>query len=265
MPEAAIGRNDILRAYPAAARSRQVLEAAVLDAAFDVLLSEMCRRRLFEEFHIVFKGGTALRKLRFGHKSRFSFDLDFDVEEGADEIFAEEITGHASSGFCFEVEERRGHSYLRIDSDLLPGGAYRVKVDFSRRGCWLPPERLRPLTSPALHEGIWGADAAIPTMRLDEQIAEKLSRWQRRQLVRDLHDVATAYHLVEDEGLVAKMYVLKSHKSRSSMLAGRRPQQAARPLAEVTDATHPNHFVLDDLVLPSMRSEADKVKRSRPI
>ena len=63
MPEAAVKRDDVLRAYPTAARSRQVLEAAALDAAFD--------------------------------------------------------------------------SYLRIISNLLPGGAYDVKVDFSHRGCWL--------------------------------------------------------------------------------------------------------------------------------
>lgn len=202
-----------------------------------------------------------MRKLRFGHKSRFSFDLDFDVEEGADEIIAEEITGYASSGFSFEVSERRGHSYLRIISNLLPGGAYDVKVDFSHRGCWLPSEQLRPLASPALPVGIWDGDATVPTMRLEEQIAEKLSRWQSRRLVRDLHDIAAAYHLIEDEALVAKMYVLKSHKSWSSMLPSRRPQQAALPLGEVTAATQPNHLVLDDLVHPSMHSEADKLKK----
>ncbi|WP_419850207.1 nucleotidyl transferase AbiEii/AbiGii toxin family protein [Candidatus Poriferisocius sp.] len=233
----------------------------MLDAAFDVLLSEMHKQRLFEEFRIVFKGGTALRKLRFGHKSRFSFDLDFDVEEGADEIIAGEITGHASSGFSFEISERRGHSYLRITSDLLPSGAYDVKVDYSNRGCWLPSEQLRPLVSPALPAGIWDEQATIPTMRLEEQIAEKLSRWQSKRLVRDLHDIATAYHLIEDEALVAKMYVLKSHKSWSAMLASRRPQQAAMPLGEVTAATQPNHLALDDLVHPSMHSEADKLKK----
>ena len=194
----------------------------------------------------MFKGGTALRKLRFGHKSRFSFDLDFDVEEGADEIIAEEITGHSSLGFTFEVSERRGHSYLRITSDLLPSGAYDVKVDFSHRGCWLPSEQLRPLASPALPAGIWHGGATIPTMRLEEQIAEKLSRWQTKRLVRDLHDIAAAYHLITDEALVARMYVLKSHKNWSAMLASRRPQQAAMPLGEATTATQPNHFVLDD-------------------
>ncbi len=209
----------------------------------------------------MFKGGTALRKLRFGHKSRFSFDLDFDVEEGADEIIAEEITGHSSLGFTFEVSERRGHSYLRITSDLLPSGAYDVKVDFSHRGCWLPSEQLRPLASPALPAGIWHGGATIPTMRLEEQIAEKLSRWQTKRLVRDLHDIAAAYHLITDEALVARMYVLKSHKNWSAMLSSRRPQQAAMPLGEATTATQPNHFALDDLVHPSTHSEADKLKK----
>ena len=123
MPGEQISREDILRAFPAAARSKDVLEAAVLDAAFDVLLREMHAQGLFEEFSVVFKGGTALRKLRFGHKGRFSFDLDFDVEPGSEDIIAEEIDGFASAGFFFKVTERRGHRHLRIASGLLPEGA----------------------------------------------------------------------------------------------------------------------------------------------
>ena len=63
VPGEQIKRDDILRAFPAAVRSKDVLEAAVLDAAFDVLLREVHTQGLFEEFNMVFKGGTALRKL----------------------------------------------------------------------------------------------------------------------------------------------------------------------------------------------------------
>ena len=69
-----VDRNDLLRSYPAARRSKRVFAAAALDVAFDVVLSEMHRQRLFELCGMVFKGGTALRKFHFGHKSRFSFD-----------------------------------------------------------------------------------------------------------------------------------------------------------------------------------------------
>ena len=261
MPEDQISRDDILKAFPAAARSKDVLEAAVLDAAFDVLLQEMHAQGLFEEFSVVFKGGTALRKLRFGHKGRFSFDLDFDVEPGSEDIIAEGVDGFASAGFSFEVAERRGHRHLKIGSGLLPDGAYDVKLDFSHRGSWLPPDHLRPVASPALPSPIWYPPAAVPTMKLEENIAEKLSRWQTRRLVRDLHDIAAAWRLIDDTELVAELYVLKSHRNWSAMLPSRRPPQAAMPLAQTTAATKTAHFALDDLVHPTIHTRAEKLHK----
>lgn len=256
-----ISRDHILRAFPAAARSKLVLEAAALDAAFDVLLQEMHAQGLFEEFSVVFKGGTALRKLRFGHKGRFSFDLDFDVEPGSEDIIAEELDGFAAAGFYFEVAERRGHRHLRIASSLLPDGAYDVKMDFSHRGYWLAPDHLVPAASPALPPDIWDPQAAVPTMKLEENIAEKLSRWQTRRLVRDLHDISAAWRLIEDTELVAELYVLKSHRNWLAMLPSRRPPRAAMPLAETTAATKAAHFVLDDLVHPTIHTRAEKLHK----
>lgn len=261
MPGEQVSRDHILRAFPAAARSKNILEAAVLDAAFDVLLQKMYAQGLFREFSVVFKGGTALRKLRFGHKGRFSFDLDFDVEPGSEDIIAEEVDGFASAGFSFGVAERRGHRHLQIASGLLPDGAYDVKLDFSHRGYWMSPDHLRPAASPALPPGIWDPQAAVPTMRLEENIAEKLSRWQNRRLVRDLHDISAAWRLIDDTELVAELYVLKSHRNWSAMLPSRRPPQAAMPLAEATTATKPAHFALDDLVHPTIHTRAEKLRK----
>lgn len=261
MPGEQISRDRILRAFPAAARSKDILEAAVLDAAFDVLLREMHAKGLFEEFNVVFKGGTALRKLRFGHKGRFSFDLDFDVEPGTEDIIAEELDGFAATGFSFKVAERRGHRHLRIASGLLPDGAYDIKLDFSHRGYWLAPDHLRPVANPALPPGIWNPQAAVPTMKLEENIAEKLSRWQTRRLVRDLHDIAAAWRLIDDTELVAELYVLKSHRNWSATLPSRRPPQAAMPLTQTTAAMTPAHFALDDLVHPTIHTRAEKLHK----
>ena len=82
----AVNPNNILRSYPAASSSKQLMNAAALDIAFDVFLAGMRERDLFEACDIVFKGGTALRKFRLGHKSRFSFDLDFAIADGGEDI-----------------------------------------------------------------------------------------------------------------------------------------------------------------------------------
>ena len=49
-------------------------QAALIDIAQDLLLARLCERGVFD--HLVFKGGTALRRLNAG---RFSTDLDFSV------------------------------------------------------------------------------------------------------------------------------------------------------------------------------------------
>ena len=254
----AVDRNDLLRSYPAARTSKRVFEAAALDVAFDVILSEMHRQGLFELCGMVFKGGTALRKFHFGHKSRFSFDLDFDAEEGAADIVAEQLDGYSSYGFAFEFSERRTHHLLKVVSPLFAGGFYEVKIDFSNRGCWLPPDERKPLSSPVLAGQVWDDAAVVPTMRVEENVAEKLSRWQGRQLVRDLYDIAEIAPNVNDLSLVAKMYVLKSHKNYLATLPSRRPARAARLLAPLAASVQPSHFELADLVQPQAFAVSDK-------
>jgi predicted nucleotidyltransferase component of viral defense system len=51
--------------------------AALIDIAQDLLLNRLADLGLFE--HLVFKGGTALRKLYAGSSGGFSTDLDFSV------------------------------------------------------------------------------------------------------------------------------------------------------------------------------------------
>ena len=250
--------NDLSKLYPAAAASNALMNAAVLDMAFDVFLAEMKRRGLFEACGIVFKGGTALRKFRLGAKSRFSFDLDFAIEEGGEEILVDEMSGHAAEGFEFKFSERRGHHRLHIESSLFPSLSDEAKIDFSNRACWLPPDDLEPMPSPALPSGVWDVDATVPTMCLEENVAEKLSRWQSRHLVRDLYDLSAVGSQIEDMALVARIYVLKSHRNWASALPSRRPERAAQLLRDVTSSVRVSDFVLSDLVLPSTVSASAK-------
>ena len=254
----AVNPNNILRSYPAASSSKQLMNAAALDIAFDVFLAGMRERDLFEACDIVFKGGTALRKFRLGHKSRFSFDLDFAIADGGEDILVEEMTGYDHEGFKFNFIERRGHHLLLIESPLFTDAAVSTKIDFSNRPCWLPPDELLPISSPALPSGIWGSATTVPNMRLEENVAEKLARWQSRRLVRDLYDLAAVSNRIDDMSLVARMYVLKSHRNWSSALPSRRPPQAASLLSRLTSDALISSFELDDLVLAATVSDSDK-------
>ena len=95
-------------------------------------------------------------------------------------------------------------------------------------------------------------------MQLHETVAEKLCRWQSRQLTRDLYDIAACRNDINDLSLVAEMYVLKSHQNFSSQLPSRRPDHAAISLNAVTIATTHHDLEFDDLVHPSLISDADK-------
>ena len=73
-------------------------QAALIDIAQDLLLARLCERGVFD--HLVFKGGTALRRLNAG---RFSTDLDFSVRnpddpEAVAELLRGEIDGRTSTG-----------------------------------------------------------------------------------------------------------------------------------------------------------------------
>ncbi|WP_420614275.1 nucleotidyl transferase AbiEii/AbiGii toxin family protein [Candidatus Spongiisocius sp.] len=243
--------SAIRRAYPAATRRGSIVErAAVLDVAFDHLLYGLHERGVYEVSDLTFKGGTALRKYRLGHRSRFSFDLDFDAEEGADELAADEIDGMAFPHFEFTVHERRGHYSAHVATDLLSGGgALRAKIDFSTRGLWLPPDHL-PLVHTPVHAAYpFDAGFAVPVIRVDENVAEKLGRWQGDPLVRDLYDLAALSTSVDDPQFVTRMWVLKSHAGMTS--GSRRGGGPAALIDELTADKRSIPFALHDLVLPT--------------
>ena len=236
------------RTYPAASkRGSAVRMAVVLDAAFDHFLYGLHERDLYEPLEVTFKGGTALRKFYIGHRGRFSFDVDFDVAEGADELLAEEIDGMAFPHFEFTAHERRGHYSLGVASDLLDEGTIRVKMDFSTRGLWLPAES-RSLIPTPLHAAYpFDTTTRFPVIAVDENLAEKLGRWQRQPLMRDLYDIAALSTRVDDAQVVTEMWVLKQHAAMTA--SSRHSGGPAASIDELTTSKTSFPFVLDDLVL----------------
>lgn len=189
-------------------------DAALLDIAQDHALHLLHAAGLFDQ-GLVFKGGTALRKFRAGNAGRFSTDLDFAApdEELALSVL-QALDGVEADGFRFAIENlgddgRRGD--LRVDT---PFGSPQLgaKVELARHALSLTPETLDPVQLP-IHGRYDFALRPTPVVRVEEAVAEKLARYRRVTLARDLYDLqwfATAGAM--DTELVRRLWVLKVYR-----------------------------------------------------
>ena len=159
--------------------------------------------------------------------------------------------------FAFAVTERREHHGLAIETPLLDG-VLKAKMDFSERPVILPKQELLPIKTPLQQAYSFDMDQRIPLMHLDENIAEKLSRWQSRPLVRDLYDLARVGKEVQNIPRLAELYVLKSHINWAKTQPNRRSKQPARALGEFTSALDEAVFESGDLVAPTIVSDQDR-------
>ncbi|NMO50680.1 hypothetical protein HH310_05655 [Actinoplanes sp. TBRC 11911] len=192
-------------------------EAAVLDIAQDLLLRELHESAVLDP--LVFKGGTALRKLFAGNEGRFSLDLDFSLSVPADPEtvvldLVSAIDGITIGPFVYGVSERRGKWSLTVTSPYNDGDTtLSSKLDVSPP-VWLDPARRGWVPMPV--HGTYGGRPlpALQVIRLEENLAEKISRLNRTTTARDMYDLAwVAKHKRKlgglDFGLVRRLAVLK--------------------------------------------------------
>lgn len=116
------------------------------------------------------------------------------------------------NGFSFAITDlgddgRRGK--LQVDT---PFGSPNItaKVELSRHGFVLPAEMLEPKPMP-IHQQYGFTLPALPVVRLEEAIAEKLARFRRVKLARDLYDLAWFADKPFDEVLARRLWVLKAY------------------------------------------------------
>lgn len=215
--------------------------AAVIDIAQDLLLRELHQGGVLDA--LVFKGGTSLRKLYAGNQGRFSLDLDFSVSDPSSDPdtvvlhLIGEIDGLRIGPFTYAITERRGKWWLTIDSDLTrEESRLASKLDVSPPP-WLPPSR-RGWVSMPVH-GTYGNPPLpeLQVIRLEENIAEKVSRLNRTTTARGLYDLAwLATHQRDigalDTDLIRRLVVLKvwvdAHGVASATCSWR-PGHEARP------------------------------------
>ena len=193
--------------------ARAASDPALLDIAQDHALYHLHQADLFGR-GLVFKGGTALRKYRAGTCGRFSTDLDFaapDESLAIDTLAA--IEDADVEGFRFRVidlgdDGRR--ATLIVDTPFgRPGIASRVEL--ARHPLSLVPEMLAPVPV-AIHRAYDFQVPTVPVMRQEEAIAEKLARFRRVSLARDLYDLAWYAARPFDEALVRRLWVLKTYR-----------------------------------------------------
>jgi len=192
-------------------------EAAILDIAQDLLLRELHEAGALDA--IVFKGGTALRKLYAGNQGRFSLDLDFSLAAPADPEtvvldLVSAIDGVRIGPFAYGVSERRGKWSLTVTSPFGDSdAALSSKLDVSPP-VWLDPARRGWVAMPV--HATYGTSPlpALQVIRMEENLAEKISRLNRTTTARDMYDLAwVAQHQRElgglDLDLVRRLAVLK--------------------------------------------------------
>lgn len=188
-----ITRAHVARHAPRAAGA-QGRDAALVDIAQDLLLRYLHAEGLLDD--LVFKGGTALRKLYAGTEGRFSLDLDFSMravgarDADAVELLALHVDNLTVGPFTYGIAERRGKRHLLITSESLGGvDTLSSKLDVSpapwltptRRG-WVPMQVHDAYGDPPLPE--------LPVVRLEENIAEKVARLNRLTPARDMYDLS---------------------------------------------------------------------------
>jgi predicted nucleotidyltransferase component of viral defense system len=182
---------------------------AIIDIAQDHLLHRLNEQGLFE-LGIALKGGTAIRKFRAGSAGRFSTDLDFaGVDDTTAGLLIEAVDGAQVGEFTFRTESIDGIRRVRLVIDT-PFGVTEVpaRLDLGSRSLWLPAEVLAPLPLP-IHARYGFALPSVPTARVEEIVAEKLARFRRASLARDLYDLAWLSSSAFDERMVRRLTVLR--------------------------------------------------------
>ncbi len=186
--------------------------AALLDVAQDHLLFLLAALGYFDDGTLLFKGGTALRKCRLGSKGRFSTDLDF-VAPNDDTVLevCAAIDGASIAGFQFSLQSTRGdgrHWTMQIQHPQLGQPDVAASVEFARRPLILAPELLGFVELP-VHRVYEIELPELPVIAEAEACAEKLARYRRIALGRDVYDLAQFASGAMDEALVRRLWVLK--------------------------------------------------------
>jgi Uncharacterized conserved protein len=218
---------------------------AYLEFAQEHFLDWLRAEHVFEDEAVVFKGGTAIRKFVLGNEGRFSTDLDFAVEDQAyaDHILERLRDGITHQGVTFvlddyDPEARKGTWHAETPEH---GRSLPASLDFSARSMLLPATYPNRAPIPGVSARLMGFELPKPPVAdILETVAEKLSRFRRMMLGRDVYDLAAVTRHVDGrlpllrEVLCFKAYFDRVEEGRDTLpvpfaggteFAGRNPAQ----------------------------------------
>ena len=168
---------------------------------------------------LVFKGGTYLRMMVTGDVGRLSEDLDFTNQALPEE--PEPVLTAAFAPPHYGVEFRIVEPYRTARRNWAcqvryrhewDEGQFRLEVSY-REVPFLPPRRWAPLPQPYF-AALPFTPPEIPSLRVEEALAEKLRAIQQRATERDLYDAIRYAHKGFDEALVRLLAVAKLWNAR---------------------------------------------------
>jgi predicted nucleotidyltransferase component of viral defense system len=121
------------------------------------------------------------------------------------------IDGASVSGFEFSLKPTRGdgrHWELQVEHSDLGRPDIPASVEFARRPIVLVPELL-PFVGLPVQKAYEVQLPSLPVIAEAEACAEKLARYRRTALVRNVYDLAKFAGRIVDESLVRRLWVLK--------------------------------------------------------
>jgi predicted nucleotidyltransferase component of viral defense system len=207
--------ND-LRKIAARSGARDISKVEI-DIILTYLLQLFVEKGIAE--HVAFKGGTMLRKMVFGARGRLSTDLDFTArtEISRDDVMTIMLDALAKPyrGLSFQLKDKDW--YLTDDGCAAnpvcshednERGA-NIKLQISLRERPILPVLPVPQLDQEYFKLLEFKPAAIPSLALEEAIAEKIRAASQRSKIRDLHDLSEISGRNPNRALVRPLAVLK--------------------------------------------------------
>ncbi|MBX3695227.1 MAG: nucleotidyl transferase AbiEii/AbiGii toxin family protein [Steroidobacteraceae bacterium] len=194
----------------------------IANVEIDVILTQLLQ--LFHEKglteHLAFKGGTMLRKMVFGPRGRLSTDLDFtrrtDMTLDDLMLLLLDALEQPYHGIDFRFDRDRDW-YLTDDGCAAnpvcshadnPRGV-KIKLQISIREKPVMPVVAQPQLQQDYFRLLPFEPADIPSLALEEVIAEKVRAANQRSKIRDLHDLSELAARPFNRDLVRSLAVLK--------------------------------------------------------